>query len=236
MMEQCVLRHQNLTQALANVLADRIASATLPASSLQTLFEKLHAESIELTNHCATDLHIILERDPASDDLCSAFLFHKGYLALQCYRFSHVLWNAGRKRLAIALQSRASEVFAVDIHPAARIGSAAFIDHGTGLVIGETAVVGRNVSLFQCVTLGGTGKEIGDRHPKIGDGVVIYAGATLLGNIVIGKDARIGASSVVLCDVLADTTMAGVPARRISRPDPVAPTGFAEKELEQVAS
>jgi serine O-acetyltransferase len=144
------------------------------------------------------------------------FLFFKGFHALQAYRVAHWLWKQKRNSLALFLQNRISCVFAVDIHPAARIGKGIMFDHATGIVIGETAVVEDNVSIMQSVTLGGTGKEHGDRHPKVRSGVLISAGAKVLGNIEIGECAKVGAGSVVLKDVAPRTTVAGVPAKEVS--------------------
>ena len=153
------------------------------------------------------------DRDPACHRYLQPLLFFKGFQAVQAYRLGHWLWLNGHKNLAYQVQMRVSEVFGVDIHPAARIGRGIMIDHAHSIVIGETAVVGDNVSMLHSVTLGGTGKEDGDRHPKIGDGVLIGAGAKVLGNIRIGSCSRIAAGSVVLEDVPACKTVAGVPAR-----------------------
>lgn len=215
MLEEQVLQATSISMALARVLADRLANSRLPAAALATEIARLHEDVPALGVHAAADIAAILERDPASDDPCLVFLFHKGYMALQCHRAAHELWKSRREALATVFQNRASEVFGVDIHAAARIGRGAFIDHATGLVIGETAVVGCNVTLFQGVTLGGTGKDIGDRHPKVDDDVTIYAGATLLGNIRVGRGVRIGAGSVVLHDVAPNMTVAGAPARPV---------------------
>jgi serine O-acetyltransferase len=168
---------------------------------------------LDLENAACVDLAAIEERDPACDSYLTAFLFFKGYKSLQIYRVSHILWMAGRKELASLMQSRSSEVFAVDIHPAARIGPGLMIDHATGLVIGETAVVGNNCSFLHGVTLGGTGKEWGDRHPKVGNNVSIGCNASILGNISIGDDCKVGCNSVVVKDVPAGATAVGSPAR-----------------------
>ena len=159
------------------------------------------------------DLVAIYERDPACHRLLQPILYFKGYQAVQAYRVSHYLWTHGQRDLAYFFQMRCSEVFGVDIHPAARIGKGIMIDHAHSIVIGETAVVGDNVSMLHSVTLGGTGKEDDDRHPKIGDGVLIGAGAKVLGNISVGHCSRIAAGSVVLHDVPPKSTVAGVPAK-----------------------
>ncbi|NND69077.1 MAG: serine O-acetyltransferase, partial [Halioglobus sp.] len=152
------------------------------------------------------------------NELYVPFLYFKGFHALQTHRVAHCLWQNGRESLALFFQNRMSAEFGVDIHPAAQLGSGILLDHATGVVIGETAVVGNNVSILQSVTLGGTGKDEGDRHPKIGDGVLISAGAKILGNIRVGEGAKIGAGSVVLEDVPPHTTVAGVPAKIVGRP------------------
>ena len=159
------------------------------------------------------DLQAVEERDPAIRSLLQPFLYFKGFQALQGWRVAHWLWLEGRETLALHFQSRISELFQVDIHPGAQMGSGLFLDHGTGIVIGETAVVGDNVSMLHSVTLGGTGKEEEDRHPKIADEVLIGAGAKVLGNIKVGCCSRIAAGSVVLADVPPATTVAGVPAK-----------------------
>ncbi|MEO1996870.1 MAG: serine O-acetyltransferase, partial [Planctomycetaceae bacterium] len=165
------------------------------------------------------DLMAVRERDPASHGFWQPFLYFKGFHAIQSYRVAHSIWLQDRHTLAIHLQNRISEVFAVDIHPAAQIGTGILIDHGTSVVIGETAVVEDNVSMLHEVTLGGTGKVVGDRHPKIRRGVLIGAGAKVLGNLEVGEGAKIAASSVVLEDVPPHCTVAGVPARIVGRPE-----------------
>jgi serine O-acetyltransferase len=164
------------------------------------------------------DLQAVEDRDSACHELYIPFLYFKGFHALQTQRVSHWLWSHGRESLALFFQNRMSTEFGVDIHPAARMGRGIMLDHATGLVIGETAVVGNNVSILQSVTLGGTGKDEKDRHPKIGDGVLISAGAKILGNICVGEGAKVGAGSVVLENVPAHTTVAGVPAKVVGRP------------------
>jgi serine O-acetyltransferase len=156
-------------------------------------------------------------RDPAARGYAQPFLYYKGFHALQAYRVAHWLWGHKRHGLAAHLQNRISEAFGVDVHPAARIGSGILIDHGTSVVIGETAVVEDNVSLLHEVTLGGTGKESGDRHPKVRRGALIGAGAKILGNVEIGMGAKVAACSVVLKDVPPHTTVAGIPARVVGR-------------------
>ena len=187
---------------------------------MRTLYELyLHALGKEpsIGEAVRADITAYYERDPACDQYCLPLLYFKGYHAIQAHRINHCLWKEGRKTLAYFLQNRASEVFGVDIHPAARFGQGIMIDHGTGVVIGETAVLGNDISIFHGVTLGGSGKEGGDRHPKIGDGVMIGANASILGNIRIGTNAKIGAGSVVVADVPSSITVVGVPAKPVGR-------------------
>lgn len=180
---------------------------------LRELFDEALKADASLGESTRADIVAYYERDPACSTYIQPFLYFKGFHALQAYRVAHWLWGQGRKAIALFLQNRISDLFAVDIHPAARLGRGIFIDHATGIVIGETAVVGDNVSMLHSVTLGGTGKEEEDRHPKIGNGVLIGAGAKVLGNIRVGNCSRIAAGSVVLQDVPACKTVAGVPAR-----------------------
>src|SRR5204862_6089122 len=170
------------------------------------------------------DLKAVFERDPACRGYVQPFLFFKGFLALQTQRVAHWLWSEGRETLAFYLQSRMSEMFQVDAHPATKIGRGVFIDHGTGIVLGETAVIGDDVSMLHGVTLGGTGAERGDRHPKIGKGVLLGAGAKVLGNIKVGDYAKVASGSVVLKEVPPGCTAAGVPARLINCPSCGEPT------------
>ena len=213
-----ILQHNTLEQALAALLADKLASHHLPTWVLTKIFAEPLSTSADLADAVRRDLQAVRERDPAARSLAVPFLYFKGFQALQAYRVAHWLWNEGRKPLALCLQSRISEAFAVDIHPAARIGKGILIDHGTSVVIGETAVVGDDVSILHEVTLGGTGKDTGDRHPKIGHGVLIGAGAKILGNIRIGDGSKIAAGSVVLSSVPDHSTVAGIPAKVVGTP------------------
>ncbi|XP_008802857.1 probable serine acetyltransferase 2 isoform X2 [Phoenix dactylifera] len=208
-----VLSHDCLERALGFVLANRLQNPTLLATQLMDIFYDVMIKDRGIQQSIRLDAQAFKDRDPACASYSWALLYRKGYRSLQSYRIAHALWNQGRKVLALALQSRISEVFAVDIHPAARIGDGILLDHGTGLVIGETAVVGNCVSLMQGVTLGGTGKQIGDRHPKICQGALIGAGTTILGNIVVGDGAMIAAGSLVLKDVPPHSMAVGNPAR-----------------------
>lgn len=213
-----ILSNDNLGDALSYQLAHKLGDQELRAMSLRELAIQAYRSAPELVVTAEADLKAVYERDPACKGYVQPFLFFKGFQALQTQRIAHWLWGQGRETMAFYLQSRMSEIFQVDIHPATRIGSGVFIDHGTGIVIGETAVIGDDVSLLQGVTLGGTGAERGDRHPKIGRGVLLGAGAKVLGNIQIGDYAKIASGSVVLKSVPAHCTAAGVPARLINCP------------------
>jgi len=213
LLERHVLRHRCLPAALADILARKLSEDDVPAGELELLFGDVMRGDPGIAASAVADLLAIRDRDPASANLLDPFLNYKGFQALQAHRIAHALWQAGRCEMARYLQSRASEVFAVDIHPAVPVGRGVFIDHATGLVVGETAVIGNDVSILQGVTLGGTGKETGDRHPKVRDGVLLAAGAKILGNIEIGRGAKVGAGSVVLSPVPPCATVAGVPAR-----------------------
>ena len=210
-----ILTHDRLEDALSYHLAKKIGGDDLSPMMAREMFgAALHADP-EIGAAVRADLSAVFERDPACDNYLNAFLFYKGFLALQAHRVAHWLWTQGRTPLALFLQSRVSELFGVDVHPAARIGRGIMMDHATGIVIGETAVVEDDVSMLHGVTLGGTGKESGDRHPKIRRGVLIATGAKILGNIEVGEYSRVGAGSVVLKPVPPGCTVAGVPARVI---------------------
>jgi serine O-acetyltransferase len=217
MLNSVILQHSLLEDALSYQLARKLADYELEAMNVRELCEEAYASSPALVTAAEADLKAVFERDPACKGYVQPFLFFKGFQALQTYRIAHWLWTQGRETLAYYLQSRSSEIFQVDINPAAKIGSGVFFDHGTGIVIGETAVVGDDVSMLHGVTLGGTGAERGDRHPKIGKGVLLGAGAKVLGNITIGDYAKIASGSVVLKPVPPHCT-AGVPARLVNCP------------------
>jgi serine O-acetyltransferase len=208
-----ILSHRSLERALAFHLGNKLASSTLLSTQLCNLINDTFMEDASIRSAMREDIKAVKERDPAFVSYSHCMLNFKGYLACQAYRVAHHLWNQGRTSLALAFQSRISEVFQVDIHPAAEIGSGIMLDHATGIVVGETARIGNNVSILHQVTLGGTGAVESDRHPKIGDGVLIGAGAIILGNIKIGDGAKIGAGSIVLHDVPPCTTAVGNPAR-----------------------
>jgi len=218
MLNAVVLKHDNLSSALSYQLARKLGDQELRAMSAREIIDEAHAADPAIVAQAEADLKAVFERDPACKGYVQPFLFFKGFLALQTYRVAHWLWLQGRDTLSFYLQSRMSEIFQVDIHPAAVIGSGVFIDHGTGIVIGETAVVGDDVSMLHGVTLGGTGAGRGDRHPKVGRGVLLGAGAKVLGNIAIGDFAKIASGSVVLKPVPSGCTAAGVPARLTNCP------------------
>lgn len=210
-----VLRHESLSHVLAFHLSSKLSGSTMDARALYETFLRVLAENPEIAHAVERDIAACYDRDPACDTYSLPLLYFKGFHAIQTHRINHALWCAGRKTLAYFLQNRASEVFGVDIHPGARFGCGIMFDHGTGIVIGETAVLGNDISLLHGVTLGGSGKESGDRHPKVSDGVMIGANASVLGNIRIGANAKIGAGSVVVRDVEAQTTVVGVPAKAV---------------------
>ena len=212
-LRRLVLDRCSLADAIGAVLADRLASADLGDSSLRAIVRELFADDDSLLLDVVSDMHALRARDPACVSHLHGLLAMKGFHALQTHRVAHALWKHGRKELALVLSNRCSVVFCVDIHPAARIGASVMLDHGSGIVIGETAVVDGDVSILQNVTLGGTGKERGDRHPKVRRGVMIGAGAKILGNIEIGAMSKVAAGSVVLEAVPPHCTVAGVPAR-----------------------
>ena len=218
-----ILKHVRLEDALSFHLSNKLATPTLEAMLIRELIDETLSIHPEIGAAVRADVRAVRERDPASRGYSEPFLFFKGFHAIECHRVAHSLWQQDRHALAIFLQNRISETFGVDIHPAARLGSGILMDHGTGIVIGETAVVEDNVSMLHEVTLGGTGKEIGDRHPKIRHGVLIGAGAKVLGNVDVGAGAKIGAGSVVLDDVPSHTTVAGVPAKIVGRPEVAEP-------------
>ncbi len=208
-----LLHHQTLERALAYRFSMKLASSEMSEQILREIGDEAYASDPSLGQTARADIMAVFDRDPACHRFIQPLLFFKGFQAIQAYRVGHWLWLNKRPDLAYFVQMRVSEVFGVDIHPAATIGRGIMIDHAHSIVIGETAVVGDNVSMLHSVTLGGTGKEDGDRHPKIGNGVLIGAGAKVLGNISVGYCSRIAAGSVVLHDVPHNTTVAGVPAK-----------------------
>jgi serine O-acetyltransferase len=208
-----ILHHPSIEKALSYRIAAKLASNEMSMMVVREVVDQAYADDPSLVEAARADLVAIFDRDPACHRLLQPILYFKGYQAVQAYRVGHYLWKKGQRDLAYFFQMRVSEIFGVDIHPGATIGKGIMIDHAHSIVIGETAVVGDNVSMLHSVTLGGTGKEEEDRHPKIGDGVLIGAGAKVLGNIKVGHCSRIAAGSVVLEDVPPCKTVAGIPAR-----------------------
>jgi serine O-acetyltransferase len=208
-----ILNHNTLEGAVSHRVASRLDHRDMPAALIRQTFEEAIARDPSIGEAFHADIMAVADRDPACLRMMEPVLYFKGFQALQAYRLSHWLLKAGRRDFALSLQSIASAIFGIDINPAARIGKGVFLDHATSLVVGETTVIEDNVSILQGVTLGGTGKETGDRHPKIRYGVLIGAGAKILGNIEIGRCARVAAGSVVLQPVPNNKTVAGVPAR-----------------------
>lgn len=234
LLDAVILCHHTLGEALSFQMARKLGDGVLTPISLREVCEEAFESNPRMVADAEADLRAVFERDPACKGYLQPFLFFKGFMALQAYRLGHWLWGQGRETLAFYLQSRTSELFQVDIHPAAKIGSGVFFDHGTGIVVGETAVIGDDVSMLHGVTLGGTGAERGDRHPKIGKGVLLGAGAKVLGNIQIGDYAKIASGSVVLKPVPSGCTAAGVPARLINCPSGGEPARTMDHTLADV--
>ncbi len=210
-----ILQQPSLEAAVIHRVASRLGHGALPQDIIEQTFLEAVAEERAIADAFRADISAVLDRDPATTRAIEPVLYFKGFHAIQTYRLARWLWTRGRQDFALYLQSRSSDVFQTDIHPGARIGQGIFLDHATGLVVGSTAVIEDNVSMLQNVTLGGTGKERGDRHPKIRQGVLIGAGAKILGNIEVGRCARVAAGSVVLKPVPGNATVAGVPAKVI---------------------
>jgi serine O-acetyltransferase len=230
-----VLNHKRLEDALSFILASKLGSSTLTAVTLRDLIDEAFTNDPEIGVAVRADIEAVVTRDPACRGYSVPLLYFKGFHSLQAHRVAHFYWTRDRKPLALYLQSRISEVFAVDIHPGARLGKGMFFDHATSIVIGETAVVDDDFSMLHEVTLGGTGKAGGDRHPKIRKGVMIGAGAKILGNVVIGEGAKIGAGSVVLEDVPAHCTVVGVPAEPVGYPAHALPALEMDQRIDKDA-
>ena len=212
-----ILNHEDFPSALAARVVSILATPRLPNKVIRDAIDEAINDDLRIVSSAVLDIVAAYERDPACQDHATPFLFFKGFQALLAYRLAHWLWHQGRTSLALLVQNKVSADLGVDIHPAARIGQGIMMDHATGVVIGETAVVDDDVSILHHVTLGGTGKESGDRHPKVRHGVLLGAGCKVIGNIVVGTGAMVGAGSVVLSDVPPNVTVAGVPARVIGR-------------------
>ncbi|MDH3580946.1 MAG: serine O-acetyltransferase [Hyphomicrobiales bacterium] len=226
-----ILSQSRLEDSICHRLAQRLEHSDVDASLLRQTFKKQLRDKPELADAFRADLAAVFDRDPACNRLIEPILYYKGFHALQTHRFAHELWKEGRRDFAYYLQSQSSRIFGVDIHPAARVGRGIMIDHATGVVIGETAVVGDDASILHGVTLGGSGKDVGDRHPKIGRCVMIGAGAKILGSISVGDCARIASGSVVLKDVPVNTTVAGVPAKVVGKAGCPEPARSMEQQL-----
>ncbi|MFH1159052.1 MAG: serine O-acetyltransferase [Pseudomonadota bacterium] len=229
--QEVVLDSKNMAEGLSRLLSRQKLDPTIQSKDLETLFLSIYQKAPELLDRASRDLDAVVKRDPAAVDLLIPFLYFKGFHALQLYRLAHWLWSQDQRHMALFLQNRSSILYGVDIHPAARIGAGIMLDHATGIVIGETAVVEDNVSLLHGVTLGGTGKEKGDRHPKVRQGVMIGAGAAILGDIEVGAGAVVAAGSVVLHDVLPHTIVAGVPAKITGKPKSEMPSEEMDQEV-----
>lgn len=233
-MNAVILSHDDLAGALSFQIARKLADGEMSAMSVREVCLSAFKADATMVEAAEADLQAVAERDPAIRNLLQPFLYFKGFQALQGWRVAHWLWGQGRETLAFHFQSRISELFQLDIHPAAQLGKGLFLDHGTGIVIGETAVIGDEVSMLHGVTLGGTGAERGDRHPKIGRGVLLGAGAKVLGNIQIGDHAKVASGSVVLKAVPAGCTVAGVPARLVNCPAGEAPARTMDHTLADI--
>jgi serine O-acetyltransferase len=227
-----ILNHRNLEGALSFILAEKLGSPAIGPLTLRDLVEEVLGADPSIVVAVRADLQAVVSRDPACRGYSVPLLHFKGFHSIQAYRIAHHCWKTERRALALYLQSRISEVFAVDIHPGARLGKGILFDHATSVVIGETAVVEDDFSMLHEVTLGGTGKQGGDRHPKIRRGVMIGAGAKVLGNVVVGEGAKIGAGSVVLHDVPPHCTVAGVPARQVGYPSHALPALEMDQSIE----
>src|SRR5579871_6710630 len=211
-----VLHHDRLEDSVVHRLADRLDHSAISGDLIRQTYDEALRDDPDIGNAFRADMVAVYDRDPATARFIDPLLYFKGFHALQTHRLAHWLWKAGRKDFALYLQSRSSAVFQCDINPNVPIGRGVFLDHATGLVVGETAVIGDDVSILQDVTLGGTGKETGDRHPKIRRGVLLSLGAKILGNIEIGEYSRVGAGSVVLKSVPPGCTAVGVPAKLVN--------------------
>jgi serine O-acetyltransferase len=227
-----VLNHGDLASVLSYNLARQLCDLAISSAQIEEVIFKALSGDMQIIDSVALDLEATLERDAACDSYLTPILYFKGFQALQLYRVAHWLWMQDRKHLALFFQNQISQTFAVDIHPAAQIGAGIMVDHATGLVIGETAVIGNNVSILHSVTLGGSGAEVGDRHPKIGDGVLISAGAKILGNITIGEGVKIGAGSLVLESIPSHVTVAGVPAKIVGAPNEQSPALAMDQQID----
>ena len=227
-----ILNHETLQAALSFRLASKLDNPMLPTMLIRDVIDEALKSDGSILTSASEDILATYERDPACLDLTTPFLFYKGFHALQAYRVSHFLWTHNRTTLATFFQGQISIGLGVDIHPAARIGQGVMLDHATGIVVGETAVIEDEVSILHAVTLGGTGNESGDRHPKIRHGVMLGAGSKIIGNIEVGEGSKVGAGSVVLNDVPPHVTVAGVPAKMVGKPETDSPAIDMNQQLD----
>jgi len=227
-----ILNHKSFRSALSFRMASKLDTPMLPTMMIRDVIEEALDDDPRILTAAEIDVLATYNRDPACEDVSTPFLFFKGFHALEAHRVAHWLWHRDRRTLARFFQNQISATLGVDMHPAARIGSGIMLDHATGIVIGETAVVEDDVSILHSVTLGGSGKESGDRHPKIRRGVLLSAGCKVIGNIVVGEGAKVGAGSVVLRDVPAHVTVAGVPAQIVGRPAGESPALDMDQSLD----
>jgi serine O-acetyltransferase len=212
-----ILNHESFISAISFFMSHQLASDTVPPMIMRDMIYQAIEADADIERRMLQDLWAYYDRDPACQEYITPFLYFKGYHAIQAYRVAHQLWNTERQLLATYIQSRCSELYDVDIHPAAQIAGGLMIDHATGVVIGETTVIKENVSMLHAVTLGGSGSQKEQRHPTIESGVLISVGAKILGNITIGQGVKVGAGSVVMESVAANSTVVGVPARVVGR-------------------
>jgi serine O-acetyltransferase len=226
-----ILNHQTFGSALSFRLASKLDNPMLPTMLIRDVIKEAAADDPNILRAAEIDMLATYSRDPACTDLSTPFLFYKGFHALQAHRVAHWLWNQGRQTLAQFFQNQMSVTMGIDFHPAARIGSGIMLDHATGIVVGETAVIEDDVSILHSVTLGGTGKQSGDRHPKIRRGVLLAAGCKVIGNIEVGEGAKVGAGSVVLEDVPPHATVAGVPAKIVGRGQQTVPAHEMDQQF-----
>jgi serine O-acetyltransferase len=229
-----ILHHDTLEAAVAHRVSERLGHPDIPSELIRQAYADALEDEPAIGDAFRADIVATVDRDPAANRLIEPVLYFKGFHAIQTYRLAHWLWHKGRRDFAYYLQSRSSSVFQTDIHPAARIGRGIFLDHATGLVVGETAAIEDDVSMLHDVTLGGTGKETGDRHPKIRRGVMLGAGAKILGNIEVGQCARVAAGSVVVKSVPSNVTVAGVPARVVGEAGCAEPSRAMDQMLYDV--
>ncbi|MCC2617608.1 serine O-acetyltransferase [Aestuariibacter halophilus] len=214
----CILAHHNFEAALSFILSNKMKDDVMQVLAIREVFDEAYMLEPAIVDAAISDIKAVFDRDPAVHSYLTVLIHFKGFQSIQVHRLAHYLWKRRRTDLALFIQSRNSQVFGVDIHPAAQFGRGVMFDHATGIVVGETTVIEDNVSILQSVTLGGTGNESGDRHPKIRQGVMVGSGAKILGNIEIGRGSKVGAGSVVLSDVPAHVTVVGVPAKIVGRP------------------